>query len=74
MLRFGGIYSGGGGESRGRAALPKHRHRHRGRELKDAKVMTIVCKKFLKTKLVVVESILSERNRPTFLVSDKIHG
>ena len=31
VLRFGGIYSGGGGESRGRAALPKHRHRHRGR-------------------------------------------
>ena len=44
------------------------------RELKDVKVMTIVCKKFLKTKLVVVDRILSERNRPTFLVSDKIHG
>ena len=43
-------------------------------ELKDAKLMTIVCKKFLKTKLVVVDRILSERNRPTFLVSDKIHG
>ena len=36
-------------------------------ELKDAKLMTIVCKKFLKTKLVVVDRILCERNRPTFL-------
>ena len=44
------------------------------RELKDAKLMTIVCKKFLRTKLVDVDFILSERNRPTFLVSDKIHG
>ena len=43
-------------------------------EFNDTKLLTIVCKKFLNTKLVVVDHILSERNRPTFLVFDKIDG
>ena len=36
-------------------------------ELNNAKLMMEVCKKFLKTKLVVVDRILSEKNRSSFL-------